>query len=950
MPSRPSDLSWPGTPVPYSLLPPEERRSGRCPTAKGFRAALLPLLLLGLVLGAPAARAQDVPAPLPAPRPDSAAVAVPDSATALPDTLRRPAGAAPRRAPARDDASGIDKPVAFAATDSLSIVFSEDEGDRGRLVGNATVTYGDVRLEAYAIDILFDLEELRAEGLASDTGLVGTPRFQQGSDTFSGRSFAYNLGTERGRVVGARTQIEDGFIRAGVAKVREDSTLFILDGAYTTCNCGPDETPSYSLRSHKMKVVNNKWIYTGPIQLYLFDIPTPLWLPFGFLPAQEGRRSGILPPEYGEDQRGFYLRNWGYYWAINDYLDLQVRAGIWTKGSWQIHPAFRYSRRDRYNGQLNVDYLRERSGERDDPDLTIRNNASLRWNHNQTLNPTARLTANVNLTSSTYLRTVSDQYDDNVRQSVSSSIQYTKRWPATGRTLSLNVRQNQVLATGQVNLTLPELSFSQSTRTPFKRMQRPAGARESWYEKITVSYTGRLNNQYNFQPLPEDSLVARGATGIAWYDALFDAKKYERATGDEVPFEFTATHRIPVAAPFNINRLPLTGTPLRLTVSPSFNYSEDWFVETERRSVDSTNRVIVEQEPGFFALRQFTTGVSASTTVYGLFPIQAGPYRGLRHTVRPSLGFGYRPDFSKDFWGYTRTYADTSGRQIAYGIVRGVPSGLQQTLSMSLDNVFETKRVEADSTGEQQSRTLKLFNANLSTSYNFAADSLRLAPITLTARTSVLGLNLNFRSTFSPYALNAEGTREINRYVLSLRKFRFARMTQLTFNGDFSLRSQRTAPGRSPAPRVQPGAFDFDPAGTSSLGLTDPFSGSRLGGADDFADFSIPWSLNVRFSYGLSRPLTRLTRTFNVNSGFDFNLTPNWRVSGQTGYDFERQELVTTSLALYRDFECWEMSFRWVPFGRFQSWGFDLHVKSGKLRDFLRIRQPRSERDRGFGL
>ena len=927
MPSRPSDCS--GRPGPYALL----------------------TLFLILGLYAHPVHAQDRPPPLPTPRADSSAVLPPDSLAVPP----LPSGdqGAPRR-PTPDpsgSASGLDKPIQFTARDSLVIRFDEAEGDRARLIGNATVTYGDVKLEAYRIDILFDEEELHAEGLPADTGLVGAPAFTQGSEAFFGTSFAYNMGTERGRVIGARTQFEEGFIRAGVAKVREDSTIFIADGLYTTCNCAPEETPSYSMRSSKMKVVNQKWVYTGPIQLYIYNIPTPIWLPFGFLPYQEGRRSGLLAPEYGEDQRGFYLRNWGYFWAISEYADLQVRAGLWTKGSWQINPSFRYTRRDRYNGGLAVDYLRERSGEKDDPDLVVRNNVSLRWSHNQTLNPTARFTANVNLTSSSYLKTVSDQYDDNVRQSVGSSIQYSKRWQG-GRSMSLNLRQNQVLSTGNVDLTLPELSVSQSSATPFKSAAGSSRG-ERWYERITISYNGRLSNRYAFQPLTDEALLARGdtsATEIDWYEALIDQHKYERATGrDDSRFDFRATHTVPLSAPFAINRLPLLGT-FRLNVSPNFNYTEDWFIESERQRVDSTNQVIRESVPGFFALRQFNTGVSANTTFYGLFPVGIGPYQGLRHTVRPRLSFTYRPDFGADGWGYTRTFTDTTGRAVDYNLVTGVQTGRQQALSFGIDNTFETKHVQADSTGEARSRVLKLFNVNLSSSYNFAADSLRLADIQLTARTNVLGkLNLNFSSTLSPYALSADGTRRINRYVFSLRDARFGRLTRMSLRGDFRVSSNRSGAGRTAS--LQPGLPAFDADATSTLGLNDPFStGSRYGSNFEEGSAFSDWSLNVSFTYSLAKPLTQVTRTATVNTGFDFNVTSTWKVRGQTGYDFERKEIVTTTLNILKDFECWEMSFRWVPFGRFQSWGFDLHVKSGKLREFLRIQQPRSERDRGFGL
>ncbi len=850
------------------------------------------------------------------------------------------------------------QPVTFGATDSLILRFSEANGDSARLVGAARVSYEDAQLDAAVITIHFDKDLVKAQSVRSDTGTVGRPRFTQGEESFEGASLSFNLASGRGRIVQARTQFSEGFIQAGVAKVREDSTIFVQDGVYTTCNCARDETPSYSLRASKMKVVDQKWVYSGPIRLFIFNIPTPFWLPFGFLPYQEGRRSGLLAPEYGEDQRGFYLRNWGWYWAINDYLDIQARFGLWTKGSWQVHPTFRYNRRNRYSGTLDFDMVRERSGERDDPDVVVRNSIRLAWTHNQQLSPSERLTGNVNLTSSSYLQTVSDQYDDNVRQSVGSSVRYSRRFSG-GRSLTLTARQNQVLSTGMTDLALPELAFSQSTRTPFKHSS--ASHRSRWYERLQYSLNSRIYNRFNYRPLSDAELIARGDTladgtpaRTHWWDALVDQATYERATGEEGSrLDFRATHRVPLSAPFAISSLPLIG-PFRLNVSPNVNYSEEWYLETDRRQVDSTGVTRRQRVDGFFALRQFSLGMSANTTVYGLFPVQAGPYRGLRHTVRPRAGFSWRPDFLEPLWGYARVLTDADGAPVVdtlasgeavprrYAVVQGVQSGRSRSLTFGVDNIFETKRVRVDSTGEEQSRVLKLFNVNVSSSYNLAADSLNMAPIRFSARTNVLGrVNLNVSGSFSPYGLNANGTRQVHDYIFSLRHFRFARLTQLSIRGSMQLRGSQRQSRLSVTEQATEEMPTFDrPA---DVGVGNPFGTSpqRL--------VTQGWMLNVDLGYRLSRPLTKLTRSATINTRFSFSLTPTWRVQGQTGYDFEQGKLVTTTLNISKEFECWDLGFRWVPFGVFQSWGFDLHVKSGRLSEFLRLRQPKSERDRGFG-
>lgn len=851
-----------------------------------------------------------------------------------------------------------DKPITFSARDSL-VLNVRELGNQATLYGEAGVVYGDAKLEAHTIEMHFDAEELRARGVTADTGAVGRPRFARGSESFVGDELAFNLGTERGRVLGARTVMDEGFISGQVVKVGADSTLYISRGAYTTCECEDD--PSYTLRADRMKVVNGEWVYTGPIQLYLFNIPTPLWLPFGFLPAQEGRRSGPLPPNYGEDERGFFLRDWGWYWAISDYMDLQVRGGIWTRGSWQIAPTYRYDRRYRYRGQLAVDYARNRRGEEGDPDFTVINTASVRWRHDQTINPTSSFNSNVNLSSSSYLRSVSERYDDRVRQTVESAVRYNKRWPTASRSLSVDLSQRQILATGEATMSIPTLSFSQSGRKPFKRAPR-AGQTERWYERITYSYNTQLNNRYSFRPLPRDTILARAETArdsaaadASWFEALFDPGLYRRATGTDVPFDFRMGHSLPLSAAFNVNRIPVVNRTMRLNVNTSVNYTEDWFLNTIRQEFDAeTRRVETATEPGFFALRKFSTAVSANTTIYGLFPYRIGRLDGFRHTLRPTTSFSYSPDFNTAFWGYTRSYIVATGEEIEYAIVRNASLGREQkTLSFSLANVFESKLLPSrrDTTSGERPQTLKLLDVDVASSYNFAADSLNLADFRLNARTSLFDrLHLNLAGNFSPYRLNDDATRPTNDFVFSPLNFRIARMTRLDLTARAAFRSSQTrgvargeafpssvggVPGLDPAtdPFGAPGAF-----GT-------PYSNSTVG----YADFAIPWSLDLSFTYGLSRPFANLTRRAILNTAFDFNVTPRWKVQGRSGYDLVEMDFVSTDLTIMRDFECWEMSFRWVPFGRFQSYSFDLHVKSGKLRELLRIRQPRADVRGRFG-
>ncbi|MEZ4700331.1 MAG: putative LPS assembly protein LptD [Rhodothermales bacterium] len=847
---------------------------------------------------------------------------------------------APRRAHAQSADAGDLKNTVETKADSLVLFFGEKGGDRGVLYGSAAVTYGDVQLDAGTIEILFDLDEMRAHGTPSDTGMVGRPQFKSGEETFQGDQMAFNMRTERGRVANAETVYDDGHIRGGVVKLTEDSTAYIRNGLYTTCECTED--PSYSLRSRKMKVVDQTKIFTGPIQLFLFNIPTPVWLPFGFLPAQNSRRSGLLAPTYGEDELGFYLRDLGWYFVLSDYMDLQLRGGLWTSGSWQGSSLFRYNRRYRYSGQLQLDFARQRNGEKNDPGFAVRNSSSFRWSHNQTINPSTSLNGDINLTTAGYLRTISEQYDDRVSQTISSSMRFTKRWASTGRSLNLSLSQRQVLDTDAANLRLPSLTFSQNSRKPFASERRAPGTREQWYEKITYTYNFSLDNSFDFRPRSDQQLLAAGDTSaldITWIDALFDIDKYQRATGQDEPFDFKASNRIPISATFSSSKFSLN-------LTPNFNYTEDWYISTQRRGFelqpDSTQRLVTAAQPGFFALRQFSSGISANTTIYGLFPLHVGAFSGVRHTVRPTLSFTYRPDFGADFWGYTRSYLDQNDNEIEYGIVNGVQQGLQQALSFSLGNTFEAKQVTIDSTGADRSKVVKLFNLDGTASYNFAADSLKMSNIGISGRTSLLNnnLNLNARATYSPYRLNAEGTRVVDEFIFDPKRLKLARLTSLSMTANTSFRSKTGKPGRpletSRATMAgDRGGFAGNPASRIGASILNP--------TGDYVDFNIPWTLSMDFTYGIQKQTSNLTRNITLNARFDFSLTPNWKVQGRTGYDFERKEAVTTNISFFRDFECWQMSLSWVPFGRYQSFGFNLQVKSGQLKDFLRIRQPRSD-------
>lgn len=932
-----------------------------------------PALVLALLLPA-AAHAQT---------PDSVrrGVVVPlgDSLGVVPRPLpglvpARAPGAAPGAAPdtARLGADGrLNRPVAFKAARRMSLRLDSvvaggaRVGDVVRLEDDAEVTYGAQKLEAAVVELLFDRDELRAEGVRADTGLVGRPRLTQGSDVVESEQLFFNLRTERGRFLLARTRFEDGFIRARQVKVGADSTLYVRDGIFTTCPCVDD--PSYSLRASRMKVVDGKTIYTGPIQLYLWNIPTLLVLPFGLLPTTEGRRSGLLAPTYGEDTYGFYLRGLGYYWSISRYLDLQVTTGLWSRGSFQVTPRLRYARRYRFSGNLEFDLARMRQGEPTDPDYAVRLAPSLRWSHSQTFSPTTTLSANVNLASEAYQRTLSPTLRERTSQTSNSTIGFSTSWPKAGRSLNASLNAATNFVTGAGTLTLPSLTFNQSARQPLKRRGAVTGPLR-WYENLTYSVASTLSNGFSFQPAPADTLLKYdpAAATFAWYDALVDPAKYRRATrvgtlygglaGSSNGFSFLADHSVPVGLSFTLERF-------RTTLSASVAYNETWYTQTERRlpSPTDSSRTVTTRADGFFAYRRATSSLNASTTAYGIFPLRVGRLDGLRHTLRPTVGVAFAPNYGADAFGYTRTVTRGDGVTERYGVVSGVPTVATAALTFGLDNVFETRLRREDSTGAVTRTPLQLLSLSLNSSYNAAADSFRLAPVSFSARTTLFDqVEVNAGGVLSPYRVSPDGRRLIDRYALGYDE-RLLLPRLASFNVSLSTRlsggrrgpprpSQRMSmagflPGQMPDAPLTDGAYPGAPLGPGLEGLTraQPGTGMPTIGAAPYADFSIPWSLSLSGTYSSYTPLETTTRAFTVGATFDFNLTPNWKVQGTSSFDALARQFTATNVSVARDFECWEMSFSWVPFGAYQSYGFNLQVKSGKLRQLLRLQQPRQD-------
>ena len=784
-----------------------------------------------------------------------------------------------------DTAAGL---VRFSVRDSL-LASVDSSALRLRLFGGVRLQYEGIVLEAPEVELNTATRMLEARTVGTEL-----PRLTEEGQQLIGREIAYNYRTRRGRVLEVRTRLESNSLQASVAKQVSPGVFFVQGARFSTCE---REHPHFFLQAGRMKLIENRELLAQNILLYVLDLPTPVWLPFVFFPLEARRRSGLLLPTYGQSPvLGFFLRDGGYYWGINDYMDLALRTDLWTRGSWGARAEFRYALRYRFSGSLEVGYLRQVLGEPEDPTYQRRIEAHLRWNHAQELDPWTRLSANVYLASGTYFRRVSRELSDLWRRDIRNTIALVRSSPRSPWSFSADVSQTLDLGSGAAQLQMPMLRLSRRSFTPFRHT--PEGRR--WYEALTMSYSLELQNRFTFQPDPS-------RPDISWFDALRSPALYRIVSGNAERFRFGLLHQIPLYASASVWRY--------ITLSPGLTYSEAWYGQTrqlrwnpERRRIDT---LLVS---GFRALRTLDVALGVSTRLFGIFPWQLGPFDGFRHVLEPSLSLSWRPDYTAPFWGYFRTVqVDSTGRTALYSPFDGTlygppPRAAGGFLGLSLNNRFETRRIVSDTLGAGRSEVVRLMESlSLSTGYRLGADSLPWSSLVLAARTTLWsGASVDGAISWNPYALDALG-RIRNRWA-----FRAGQ-------GLLRLESWRFSLSAALRPEL--------------LGIrTRPDSAAAL--------LERPWnvSLSAYVQVQYPAPGQRIWSSA-VSASFSLQLTPGWRLNGITGYDLAQRRMTTTSLGFYRELHCWELALQIIPFGERQSYFFELRVRSPLLRDLRLVRR-----------
>ena len=865
-----------------------------------------------------------------------------DSLSLLQDSLQTDSVSIDSIKPEKKDA--IDAPVFYECTDSM--VWASD--GNAHLYGSGKVKYDKIELTANIISMNMDSSVVHATGRADTTGVVtGLPIFMDGGTPYESDRMSYNFKTKKGFINNVYTQQGDGYLMGGKAKKDSSNVFYSQDGMYTTCDA---EHPHFYIKLTRAKVRPKKDVVSGPLYLVVEDVPLPLALPFGYFPFTESYSSGFIMPSYGdESERGFYLRDGGYYFAISDKFDLRLTGEIFTKGSWGVNAASTYAKRYKFSGNVSLSYLVTKSGEKGLPDYAVGKNFRVQWSHRQDAKamPNTNFSASVNFATSDYERAnLNSLYNPALNsQSVrTSSINFSHTFPGIGLSVSATMNVSQNVQDSTLALTLPTLNVALSKKYPFKRKKRAGD--ERWYEKIALSYNAQISNSITTK---EDRLF-KSSFVDDWRNGI--------------------KHNIPINATFQLFNF--------INITPSFNYTERWYFKKINQDWNEvTGKVVNDTVHGFHRVYNYNVSLSANTTLYGFYKpasfIKNSRIHTVRHVFKPSLSFSYAPDFGDERYGYYDTYVYTDeygeARTVEYspyqGSIYGIPSkGRTGSISLSVSNNLEMKwRMKNDSL-----KKISLIDElGASLSYNLAA---KVRPWSNLSTRLRLKLTKNYTFSFNAtwatyaYAFNDRGQVVVGeRTEWSYGRFgRFQGMSQnlsYTFNNktigkvkDFFAKFKGEDSEEEEADGNKPEQEKVEPQGGSLKSAKSKKPKNAELDEDGYMPFKLPWSLTV--SYGINMAEDRSAKiniktmrypykfTQNLNFSGNIGISDNWRISFTSGYNFEYKKLTTTTMNISRDLHCFEMSCG-IVLAPYTSFNFTFRATSAMLADFLKY-EKRSDR------
>ena len=837
----------------------------------------------------------------------------------------------------KEKEQALDAPVVYECSDS--IVFAN--GGYAYLYGKGKVNYEQIELTADIITMNMDSSTVYATGVVDTAGVMqGKPVFKDGSTPYESQIMRYNFKTKKGFINNVVTQQGEGYVTSNDAKKDANDILYMQNGRYTTCD--NHDHPHFYLALTKAKVHPKKNVVFGPAYMVVEDVPLPLAIPFGFFPFSSKYSSGFIMPTYGDEMnRGFYLRDGGYYFAISDKMDLALRGEIFTKGSWGVSAQSNYNKRYKFSGNVSLSYLVTKTGDKNMPDYSESKDFKITWTHRQDAkaNPNSTFFFILNFATSSYERSNLDSYyDPNLyaQNTKTSSVSYSRTFADAGVTLSGTFNIAQTMRDSSISVTLPSLNISMSKKFPFRRKKR--AGKERWYEKISVGYTGQLDNSID----TKDNLLFKSNLIRDWENGM--------------------RHNIPISATFQLFKY--------INVTPSFNYTSRWYTRRIKKDYDPAQQdvVVTDTTYGFYRVYDYNASLSLNTKLYGFYQpwkkLFGDKIQMIRHVLTPSVSFSAAPDFGKKRYGYykTVTYTDADGevRTEEYSPYEGsmfsYPGrGRQGSVTFSVANNLEMKvKSDRDSTGVRKISLIDDLSASMS--YNFAAATRPWSDLSMNLRMKLTkNYTLNLNTSFATYAY--EFDKETGRVVVGDRTEwsygRFGRFQGMgtsfsyTFNNETWKKWFGSDDEKENAGGEKDGAEDK---------MTD--RNSRKEGqkekatldADGYMAFKMPWSLSVSYSFNLRENtygmdpnrINKKTMRYpyeivhTLSASGNLKIANRWNMSFSTSYDFDAHKIAQTTLTITRDLHCFTMSCSVTPFGLWKSYNFSIRANSSMLADALK--------------
>ena len=816
----------------------------------------------------------------------------------------------------------LDAPVIYESNDSTTFTL----GGAATLYGSGKVNYQNIELAAEVISMNLDSSTVHAYGIKDTTGTIkGKPVFKEGETAYDTETISYNFKSKKAGITDIITQQGEGYVTGSRAKKGANDEIFMEHGRYTTCD--HHDHPHFYMQLTRAKVRPKKNVVTGPAYLVVEDVPLPLAVPFFFFPFSSSYSSGFIMPTYMDDSsRGFDLAEGGYYFAMSDIMDLKLTGDIFTKGSWRLSGLTNYNKRYKYSGTLQADYQVTKTGDKGMPDYTVAKDFKVVWNHRQDAkaSPNSTFSASVNFSTSSYERSnINNLYNSQLltQNTKTSSISYSRSFPDIGLTLSGTTNIAQTMRDSYIAVTLPDLNITLSRLFPFKR-KKAAGA-ERWYEKISISYTGRLTNSIRTK---DDRLFKTGISG--WENAM--------------------NHNIPISATFTLFKY--------LQVNPSVNYTERWYTrkinQTYNEETGRLEQNLNDTINGFYRVSNYSASLSLSTKLYGMYKplFMKKKEIQIRHVVTPQVSISGAPSFSK----YWEEYTDNNGNTQYYSPFTGQPFGVPSregsgTVSFSLANNLEMKYFDAKKDTLKKVSLIDDLSVNMS--YNMAAKEKPWSPLSMNLRLKLTkNYTFNMNASFATYAYTFDKSGNVvegNRTEWSYGRFGRFQGYGSSFNYTFNNDTWKKWFGPKEDEKDKDKKESEDGDGEDSEGAEDGTTTKKvekaLADPDGYQVFKMPWSLSFSYSFNIredrTKPINRysmrypFTYTHNINMNGNVKISNNWSLSFNSGYDFQAKEITQTSCTISRDLHCFNLSASLSPFGRWKYYNVTIRANASILQD-----------------